>query len=124
MTDFGKGLYLIPTEIAEEHDKYHWDIDVDETGDLRMTETGDEELKKDVALSTGVALQSNLGDPMTPQTANEITALVQSVLKQDSRIDTIKDISIEESDKRDTLLVNAVVDAESGEQELVFEVTE
>ena len=123
MTDFGKGLYLIPVEIAEEHNKHNWDIDVDETGDLRMTETGDEELKKDVALSTGVALQDSLGEPMSPQTANEITALVQSVLKQNTRIDRIKDISIDSPNNRDTLSVNAVVDADSGQQELVFEVT-
>ena len=123
MTDFGKGLYLVPTEIAEEHDKHNWDIDVDETGDLRMTETGEEELKKDVALTTGVALQDSLGEPISPQTANEITALVQSVLKQDSRIDRIQNISIDSPDRKDTLLVKAVVDAEDDEQELVFEVT-
>jgi hypothetical protein len=123
MTDFGRGLYLVPADVAESNNKYDWDIDVDETGDLRSTDTGDEELQKDIAFSSATFLRRSIGGPLDPQTFNEITVILRRTFNRDQRIDDIQNLSVSEGDGINEVRINATVIVDNSEQELVFEVS-
>lgn len=124
MAEFGRGLYLVPKRVANDSNNYSWDLDVDETGDLRPTEDGDKELQKDVAFANATFLQNAIGSPLNPESFNEIRMLVKRVLLRDDRINNVNSVRINQVNESDTIEVVALVIASDEQQELVFEVSQ
>lgn len=122
MTDFGKGIYLNNTEKA---DSYAWDIEVDESGDVRSVANNEEELLKDVAFRSSVYLQDIIGRPTTPENMNRIRSRIKQAVSDEPRIDRI--ISLDARRNRNqpnTVEVNAQVVASDEIVDLIFPVSE
>jgi hypothetical protein len=116
MPDFGSGIYL-----TRQNDLGPvWDLQVDSSGDIRMAD-GEDELLKDVAYSTAVRIQPELGQRFEPVVLNRIRARVKDALQDDDRIDVVLVVDATQTDS-DTLSVDAVANADDEEVELVFEV--
>jgi hypothetical protein len=112
----GGGIYLTGTNALGGS----WDLAIDETRDIR-TVTGNEELEKDVAYATAVAVQEHLGDTITPLVLGQIQSTVNDVLEDESRIDSVQQVDVTHIDT-DTVEVVAIVRAGRDRVELVFEV--
>ena len=117
--NFGGGIYLTDnSDLAPT-----WDLDVDESGDIR-TVTGIDELNKDVAYATAVEIQDTaIGERLEPVVLRRIKAIVRSVFQDEERIDNILIVNAREAGM-DTVEVVAEVRANDETIELVFEVTE
>ena len=117
---FGNGIYL--ENDIEESGAYQWDLDIDESGDIRGAR-GIDELQKDVAFKSAQALEGLLGNQLTPTTINRIRATVQDVLEQEDRISRVVRLDVSPIDgSRNSVKVRSEVNTESGVIALVFEV--
>lgn len=102
--------------------EHEWDMEVDQTGDIKMT-FGFEELKKDIAFRSAAILDGRRGEPLTPSNRADIRALVKDLLNNDPRLGRIVSLSVTESDNDpNKLLISTTVNTEEGQTDLVFEV--
>lgn len=116
MTDFGSGIYLTNNDDLGPD----WDMQVDETGDIRSSFRINE-LKKDVAYASAVALTGEIGQRRTPAVLNRIRSRARDVFRDEERIDSITTIDAQFVDNG-TVEIVAIVRANLEEIELVFEV--
>lgn len=119
MSDFGDGIYLTR---QDDGNTYLWDIDVDETGDVRAV-GGKEELLKDLAYQSREALGPIVGSALTQTTLGRIESTVTDVIANDARITTVIEVNATIVDDVDNEVeVVAEANSEDGIIELVFEV--
>lgn len=112
MANFGGGIFL----------STDWDLDVDESGDVR-TVTGEDELQKDVAFQTASALEDVRGGPQSPDLRSETINAIKNILVEEPRVDRILSIDVREAgEDLDKMEVIIEVNADLTQQELVFEV--
>lgn len=110
MVEAGGGIFL-----AQD-----WDLEVDETGDIRTVE-GVAELEKDLAFYTARVLRPVEGLPQNPQTRSVIQARIERAINTEPRVRSILSLDISYPD-RQTVEVITTVSTVEGNQELVFEV--
>lgn len=115
MTDFGSGLHLNSTEDTG----YVWDLDVDETGDIR-TVSGMDELQKDLAFTAAIELEEYRGEPTNPTVLNRIHGVVIDILEQEVRIDNIVNVDVVETDISNRIKISALVESNNEDIELVI----
>lgn len=119
---FGDGLYLVDS--ADEEGEYQWDLDVDESGDIRGS-SGLDELQKDVAFRAAQALEEVIGAQLTPTTMNRVRAVVQDVLQTEERIQRVVRMDVSRvRGQSNTVRVRADVNTEFEVVSLVFTASE
>lgn len=114
--NFGGGMYLTNNNDLPPL----WDLDVDESGDIR-TVTGVEELQKDIAYATRIRMEDVRGNPRTPAAVTRVEAIVRQSLQDDVRISRIINVSAREVNS-DEVEVSASAEANGDEVNLVFSV--
>lgn len=117
MTDhFGSGIHLNESS----SDGLSWDLDVDESGDIRTT-SGLDELKKDLSFSLASRLEGILGNPLTPTTMNRIQAIVDDGISQDDRISRVIALDVQRVEGRpNTVQVQSQLNTTEGVVDLIF----
>lgn len=127
--NFGRGIYIVS---AEDDSEYSWDLDTDESGDLRTVRDGEEELLKDVAFRSAINLTEDreedgdvipgvLGRPLTPTTMNRIRSTVKRTLDAEPRIQEIVSLSVRQVPSNvNAVEVDAQVTADNDIVDLVF----
>lgn len=118
--DFGSGIFLS----AQGDVPPLWDMEVTNSGDIR-TVSGENELQKDIALSTTIRLSESVGSPITPVVLNRLRGRVFDALEDDDRIAEILEVEVQQIEGRQNEVevaarVNADVENTS---DLVFEVS-
>lgn len=114
MTELGAGIAL----------DTDWDLIIDNTGDIDETR-GSEELQKDIAFNATLALQDILGQPVTRELMARTRSIVQDVLVEDPRVATVTNITARKiEDNSDRIEIVASVNADQGQQDLVFTIGE
>lgn len=114
MTDeLGRGIYLDQA----------LDFDITNTGDIRTTANGRNELQKDIAFQLKIVLAPFLGQPLTPNTKSAIKSDTIDVLISDSRVRSVdrSRVSVREIGNN-SLDVAATVTSQAGQQELIFRI--
>lgn len=127
---FGRGIYVVSTEDDSE---FAWDLDTDESGDLRTVDNSEDELLKDVAFRSAINLSEDredeegetvpgvLGRPLTPTTMNRIRSTVKQTLQSEPRIRRIVSLDVREVPSNSNAVeVNAQVTANDTMVTLIF----
>ena len=113
---FGSGIHLNSNDV----DGFDWDLDVDESGDLRST-SGLDELQKDVAFRSAQALEDVIGHHLTPTAMNRVRSTIRDVLETEDRIKRIVRMDVSRvGGQPNTVRVRADVNTESDVVSLVF----
>ena len=114
---FGDGLYLVD---SADEDQFQWDLDVDESGDLRSS-GGLDELQKDVAFRSAQALEDVIGQHLTPTAMNRVRSTIRDVLETEDRIERIVRMDVSRvGGQPNTVRVRADVNTEFDVVSLVF----
>jgi len=100
-----------------------WDFAIDGTGDIQTVE-GIDELEKDLAFRSTVALQEFLGRPIDNTMAQRMRLVLRNAFLDDDRVSEVTSIGFERTG-RDEITVETTVVADDNENyEFVFPVGE
>lgn len=114
MTELGAGIAL----------DEDFDLIIDSTGDIDETR-GSAELQKDVAFNLVLELQDILGRPVTKEVLALTKSVTNDVLVEDPRVNNVVSIEVRKVDENsDELEIITSVNADTGQQELVFSIGE
>lgn len=100
-----------------------FDFGVSSTGDLR-SESGSNELGKDLAMQMILSLEQYIGKPPTNLVERKVAATATNVALADSRVDSVdkNNIVVTFNNERSEITVEMSVFTEDSEQEFVFNV--
>lgn len=112
---FGSGIKI--NEQPYGNDEFAWDLVVDNTGDLD-SESGLNELEKDIAFNVGRFLERRVGQQLTQTTIERTALTVRRIMINDPRIESIDRFGTRQPEQN-TLEVGAVITA-SDEQQYDF----
>lgn len=100
-----------------------FDFAVDPTGDLK-TESGVDELQKDLAFQMAISLGEYVGHPPTGNLEAKIVGRAKRVAEADDRVSSVRDDLTEVSfgPKRESISLKIDVITEDGQQDLVFNI--
>lgn len=120
---YGAGVYLSGGTGLDDRDV--WDLDVDESGDVRTVD-GVDELRKDVAFRSARRIQEDgiIGTPLTPTTRNRLRSLIRETINNEPRLSRIvsMDCRCEIASNSNALKVDVQVTTNEEELDLIFEV--
>lgn len=119
MTEYGRGIFLKGQESVGQTG-FDWDFDVDGTGDLRTTKRESNELFKDAAFLTALALDDFEGQRIDSDLFNQVEGVVLEVLGAMNRIQRVDSVTVGRGDARNEIRIRANVIASGENQELVF----
>jgi len=113
---FGSGIHLN----SNDNGGFQWDLDIDESGDLRSS-GGLDELQKDVSFRSAQALEDVIGQHLTPTAMNRVRSTIRDVLETEDRIERIVRMDVSRvRGQPNTVRVRADVNTESDVVSLVF----
>ena len=113
---FGSGIHLNSNDSGG----LQWDLDVDESGDLRSS-SGLDELQKDVSFRSAEALEDVIGHHLTPTAMNRVRSTIRDVLETEDRIERIVRMDVSRvGGQPNTVRVRADVNTEFDVVSLVF----
>lgn len=110
MVEAGGGIYLTRD----------WDFEIGETGAIR-TVTGIDELEKDLAFSSAIALDDVLGEPLTPSTKTTIRSTIQGIMNTDPRISQVRSLQVSYPNQEE-VQIRVEAQTTDADQPLVFEI--
>lgn len=111
MPDFGSGIFLTQD----------FDFEVTNTGDIR-TESGVDELEKDIALQMIKEKDDLIGLPQYPNTSARISSQTREILNADPRVSQVVSVNVKFITSLNEAEITSSVTTDNGEQELVFNI--
>lgn len=101
----------------------NFDLNLDTTGDID-SESGIDELQKDLAVATTLVLKQYLGEPPEKGVENRVSDVAKKMVENDVRVNRVVQgsVEVEYSDNRQELSVEMSIVTEIGTTRLIVDI--